>query len=270
VNIFDITAILLTLAAAFGYLNHRLLRLPSSIGILAIALASSLAVLGVNLLVPQLDLRAMFVGFLLEIDFNEALMHGMLCFLLFAGALHIELEDLLAQKWIVGALATLSVLTSTALVGLLAYGVFGLLGFDVPFLICLCFGALISPTDPIAVLGLLKELRAPKTLEIKIAGESLFNDGFGVVLFVGLVAVAGLRPAEAAHLQLEPLSVIVFFVREVGGGALLGLGFGYVAYRMMKSIDNHSLELLISLALVTFTYAVSFWIEVSGPIAVVV
>lgn len=269
-NIFDITAILLTLAAIFGYLNHRVLRLPQTIGILAIALVSSLVMVVIDALVPTFHLRDLFVGFLLEIDFNEALMHGMLCFLLFAGALHVDLNDLLGEKWTITVLASLSLLISTALIGLLAYALFGLFDLDVPLLVCLCFGALISPTDPIAVLGLLKELRAPKTLETKIAGESLFNDGIAVVVFVALVSLAGLQADEAHQLALDPLSIGLFFAQEFGGGVLLGLVFGYIVYRMLKTLDNHPLELLITIAAVMFCYSLSFWVRASGPIAVVV
>ncbi len=270
-NAFDIAAILITLGAVFGYINHRLLRLPSTVGILSIALVSSLIVLATDYMVPSWQLRTTLSGFLVEIDFNTALMHGMLCFLLFAGALHVELADLLANKWTIGAMATLGVAISTALVGALTYGLFQLFGFEVPLLICLVFGALISPTDPIAVLGLLKELRADKDLETNIVGESLFNDGVGVVVFFVLASLAGLGGgAEAGHTEISFSGVAVLLFSEVAGGVLLGLGLGYTAYRALKSIDYHQLELLITLALVMFMYSLSFWLHVSGPIAVVV
>ncbi len=268
---FDIAAILIALAAVFGYVNHRFLRLPASIGILAVALASSLALLGIDVLLPGWHLREILTGFLLEIDFTEALMHGMLCFLLFAGALHVELEGLLANKWTIGALATVGVLLSTALVGGLTWGLFRLLGFDVPFPVCLVFGALISPTDPIAVLGLLKELRAPSSLAAKIAGESLFNDGVGVVVFLALVSIAGLEGGgEAGHAAFDAAGLARFFAWEVGGGTVLGLALGYAAYRAMRTVEDHALELLLTLALVMFMYTLSFQLHVSGPIAVVV
>jgi CPA1 family monovalent cation:H+ antiporter len=198
-------------------------------------------------------------------------MHGMLCFLLFAGALHVELEDLLANKWTICAMATLGVGISTVLVGALTYGLFQLFGFEVPLLICLIFGALISPTDPIAVLGLLKELRAPKELETNIVGESLFNDGVGVVVFFVLVSMAELGGStEIGNTEMSVVSVAGLLFSEVVGGVLLGLGLGYTAYRALKSIDYHQLELLITLALVMFMYSLSFWLHVSGPIAVVV
>jgi len=270
VNGFDTAAVLIAVAALSGYLNHRFLRLPATTGTLAVALVSSLVLVSVDLALPAWGLRDTLSTFLREIDFNEALMHGMLSFLLFAGALHIDLDDLLQNKWTIATLATVGVLISTVVVGALTYFAFRLAGIDIAFIVCLVFGALISPTDPIAVMGLLKELKAPRSLEAQIAGESLFNDGVAVVVFFGLVSAAGLVAAS----EVEPLSVSAagltgFFLREVLGGAALGLGLGYVGYHALKSLNDHSLELLITLALVMFTYSLSFWIHVSGPIAVV-
>ena len=159
-------------------------------------------------------------------------MHGMLCFLLFAGSLHIDLEGLLEHKWTIGALATVGLLLSTLAVGTLTWWAFGLLGVEVAFVVCLVFGALISPTDPIAVMGLLKELNAPRGLEAQIAGESLFNDGIAVVVFFALVSVAGLSgAAEMETITVSAAGLTSFFLQEVLGGAALGLGFGYVGYR---------------------------------------
>jgi len=269
-NLFDVASVLVAAAAACGYLNHRFLKLPASSGTLVLALASSLAVLVVDVAFPSLRLPQTLDRFLSQIDFNDALMHGMLCFLLFAGAMSVDLDELLAQKWRIAALATGSVLISTAITGALMWGVFRLIGADVPLAVCFVFGALISPTDPVAVMGLLKEMRAPKSLEAQIGGESLFNDGIGVVVFLGLVAVAGLGGPSALHeIPGDPLGVTWFLLRQVIGGGALGLGMGFVAYAALKSIDHHPLELLITLALVMLTYAVSFWIPVSGPIAVV-
>ena len=170
-SIFDITAVLITLAAAFGYINYRFLRLPATTGILSIALLSSLFVLAADWVFPQLRLKSLLGNFLAGIDFNQALMHGMLCFLLFAGALHVKFKNLKANRWAILLLATLGVLFSTALVGGLAYWFLQASGIQVSLTVCLVFGALISPTDPIAVLGLLKVLHAPKDLEATIAGE---------------------------------------------------------------------------------------------------
>jgi CPA1 family monovalent cation:H+ antiporter len=269
-NAFDVAAILVTLAAAFGYVNHRFLKLPPSSGILTVGLIGSGIVLAVDALFPQQQIRSALTGFLGEIDFQEALMHGMLCFLLFAGGLHVDLNDLFENKWTITALATFSVLLSTAVVGVLVYAILSWLGTPIPLMVCFVFGALISPTDPIAVLGILKQLHAPKTLEANIAGESLFNDGVGVVVFFALLSLTGLNPAGEAHVSANLAGLATFFLQEVAGGVLLGLGFGYVAYRALKSIDNAPLELMITLALVMFCYSMSFWIHVSGPIAVVV
>jgi Na+:H+ antiporter len=269
-NVFDTTAVLITVAAICGYANHRFLRLPATTGTLLVALAASLLVLLAETFVPAWHLKALFARFLDEIDFNKALMHGMLCFLLFAGALHLDLEGLLENKWTIGSFSTVSVLISTFIVGVLTWWVLGVLGVDISFVACLVFGALISPTDPIAVMGLLKELKAPRSLEAQIAGESLFNDGVSVVVFFALVSVAGLSEATTPDVLVSASGLVTFFVREVVGGVALGLGLGYLGYRAVKSIDDHPLELLITLALVMFTYALAFWIHVSGPIAVVV
>src|SRR3954452_16408169 len=193
-NGFDLASILTIIAAASGYVNHRFLRLPATSGTLAVALVSSLAVVAGDKLFSQLKLADAVGAFLSEIDFNETLMHGMLSFLLFAGALHVNLEGLLANKWTIASLSTVGVLLSTAIVGVLTWWMFALIGLSVPIIVCLTFGALISPTDPIAVMGLLKELRAPRDLEVQIAGESLFNDGIGVVLFFAMTSLAGLSP----------------------------------------------------------------------------
>ncbi|MEZ5285807.1 MAG: sodium:proton antiporter [Vicinamibacterales bacterium] len=270
-NAFDTASVLIAVAALSGYVNHRFLKLPATTGTLAVALVSSLVLVVVDHAVPAWGLRGAAAAFLGEIDFNEALMHGMLCFLLFAGALHIELDDLIDNKWMIGTLATVGVLISTLAVGGLLFAAFGVLGVNVPLVVCLVFGALISPTDPIAVMGLLKELKAPKSLEAQIAGESLFNDGVAVVVFFGLVSAAGLHAGgDVEAITVSPTGLTGFFLREVLGGVALGLGLGYVGYHALKSLNEHSLELLITLALVMFTYSLSFWVHVSGPIAVVV
>jgi CPA1 family monovalent cation:H+ antiporter len=269
-NAFDIAAILITVAAVSGYLNHRLLKLPPTSGTLAVALFSSLLVVSMNAAFPQLEIQGKIAAFLGRIDFNQTLMHGMLSFLLFAGALHLDMEGLQDNKWTIAVLATLGVVISTAIIGGLMWWFFTLIHVGVPLLACLVFGALISPTDPVAVMGLLKELKAPKSLEAQIAGESLFNDGVGVVVFLALGSLAGLSATSENTLAPSAAGVLLFFVRQVGGGAALGLGLGYIVYRTLMSIDDHPLELLITLALVMFTYASSFRIHVSGPIAVVV
>jgi CPA1 family monovalent cation:H+ antiporter len=270
-NAFDTAAVLLTIAAICGYLNHRLLRLPATSGTLAVALISSMALVAVEAYAPAWSLRDRVATFLEDIDFNRTLMRGLLSFLLFAGALHVDLEGLWRHKWTIGLLSTLGVVLSAAVVGALTWGAFAALGIPIPLLVAMIFGALISPTDPVAVMGLLRELRAPASLEAQIAGESLFNDGVGVVVFLGLVSLAAIPGEEAAvHVGGPGIGLLIFFVREVVGGAALGVGLGYISYYALKSIDEHSLELLITLALAMGVYATAFRIHVSAPIAVVV
>lgn len=266
-SLFSLSAVILSASALLAWLNHRVLRLPRTIGLMALSLAASLLVLFVGMLVPE----AAFVRWLVEgvaaVDFDETVMHGMLGFLLFAGALHVDLADLKKQTRVVAVLATLGVLISTAVVGALAYLVTSTLGLSVSLLHCLVFGALISPTDPIAVMGILKTLGAPKTLETKIAGESLFNDGVGVVVFLALFGVAfgGSRGAEGGL-----AGVGLLFAQEALGGALLGLVLGFVAFAMLRAVDQYQVEILVSLALVAGGYELALALHVSGPIAMVV
>jgi monovalent cation:H+ antiporter, CPA1 family len=261
-ELIDILALLITLTALFSYINHRFIGLPTTIGVMFIAMAVSLLLilLGASGFGLQQQAQMMMNG----IDFNKTLLHGMLSFLLFAGALHINLDDLLSQKWSIAILACLGTLMSALLVGVFTW--YGLKGFglELPFIHCLLFGALISPTDPIAVLSILKTTGAPKSLEINIAGESLFNDGIGVVLFLVLLEVAGGTHAPSVG------HIGGLLIREVIGGAGLGLGIGYLAFRMLKSVDNYQVEILITLALVTGGYTLADRLHFSGPIAIVV
>lgn len=259
-NILDTTAVLLTLAAVFGYINHRVFKLPTSIGILLIGLVLSafLLLFGGDVLRDRAD------EFVTRIDFNETVMNVMLSFLLFAGALHVNLGDLRDQKWVVAILASAGLLISTFLVGTASYFVFAWTGVGVPFLWCLVFGSLISPTDPVAVLGILKKIGVPKSLETKITGESLFNDGVGVVVYLVLVGLAA-GQADATVFYVGKL-----FIVEVGGGVLLGGIVGFVAYWMLKTIDNYQVEILITLALVTGGYQLATLWHLSGPLAMVV
>ncbi|MDP6390126.1 MAG: sodium:proton antiporter [Alphaproteobacteria bacterium] len=267
-GVFDLAAVVIALAAVFGYVNHRWLKLPQTIGLVVIALAASLAVIALDAAIPGLGFHAAMRSVVDRIDFHETLMKGLLSFLLFAGALHVDLDDLVRRKWAIGSLATVGVLISTFLVGYATYLVAGLVGADIPLIWCLVFGALISPTDPVAVLSILKTLHVPETLEAKIAGESLFNDGVGVVVFTIMVAIA--LAGEAGGASLSALDVVKLFLLEAVGGAVLGFAAGYIAYQAMKSIDDYVLEVLITLALVMLTYAVAIQIHVSGPIAMVV
>jgi CPA1 family monovalent cation:H+ antiporter len=266
---FDIAAVLIAVAAVSGYVNRRFLRLPATSGTLVVALVSSLLIVAADAFLPAFRLRESVNTFLSGVDFDETLMRGMLAFLLFAGALHLDLEGLLENKWTIAALATLGVVLSTAIVGVLIWWVFERTGIDIAFDVCLAFGALISPTDPIAVMGLLKEMRGPRYLESLIAGESLFNDGIAVVVFFAIVSAAGLSAGESRDLT-NAAGLVMFFVREVAGGVALGIALGYVTYRALKTVDDHPLELLMTLALAMFVYSLSFRLRVSGPIAVVV
>ncbi len=266
---FDIAAILIAVAALCGYVNHRFLRLPATTGTLLVAVVSSLVVVFAEQLLPRTRFGPEVQQFVGQIDFDQTLMHGLLCFLLFAGALHVDLDELISHRWTIAALATVGVLLSVAVVGTLTWAAFDLIGLHQSALVCFTFGALISPTDPIAVMGLLKDLRAPPSLEAKIAGESLFNDGIGVVVFLGVASMAQLSDAATAP-RPDAIGLTLFAIREVVGGLALGLVLGYISYRALKSIDDRSLELLITLGLVMFLYSLSFWLHVSGPIGVVV
>ena len=259
---FDLLAVLLVLAGGLGYLNHRLLRLPPTVGLMALTLAASLAAVAAGEVFPALEDQA--AAFVRQIDFGQAVLKGMLGFLLFAGALHLDLGDLSREKAAIAALATVGVAVSTLLVGGLAWCLLALLGIPMPPTSCLLFGALISPTDPVAVLALLKRVGAPRPLEATIAGESLFNDGVGVVAFLGLLEAAG------GGQGLDPLHLAALFLREAVGGALFGLAAGYLVYRLLKSVDNYQLEVLLSLALAVGGYALADALGLSGPLAVVV
>ncbi|MGD8558725.1 MAG: sodium:proton antiporter [Gammaproteobacteria bacterium] len=259
----NLAAILVTLSAIFGFINHRYIRLPTTIGLMLIALVMSLALLGLGTLgFTGIEHHAQYL--LGEIDFNTTLMHGMLSFLLFAGALHVNLNDLASQKWIIASLATVGILISAFLVGTATWYVLGWMGVQLPYIYCLLFGALISPTDPIAVLGILKIAGAPKVLETKIAGESLFNDGVAVVVFVVLLSIAtGAAETSAGH-------IAILFVEEAIGGIVFGLVTGFITYLMLKNANNYQVEILLTLALVMGGYALATAIHVSGPLAMVV
>jgi len=274
-SLFDIIAVLMTLAAVFGYINHRWLKLEPTVGLLMISLASSLGIMGLHWIFPHLEIVGVIQKMAGSIDFNEALMHGMLGFLLFAGALHVDLEFFIRRKGTIASLATIGLLISTFLVGWLSWLLFNWLGLPISFLACLVFGALISPTDPIAVMGTLKTLNAPKDLEANIAGESLFNDGVAVVIFTGLVTLMGPQSGHGGGHgghggDFGAAQIALFFLREAGGGTLLGLVCGYLAYRLMLSIDDYKVEVMLTLALVMGSYSLAWALHVSGPIAMVV
>ncbi len=262
-KLFNILAILMTLSAGFSYINLRFIRLPTTIGLMVISLLVSLGliVLGGSLgFGLEEDARIL----LNSIDFDETLLHGMLSFLLFAGALHVNLVDLARHKYIICTLATLGVIGSTFIVGLVGWWVLGWLGIELPFIYCLLFGALISPTDPIAVMGILKKAGVPASLETKITGESLFNDGVAVVVFLVILEIA-----TGTH-EVTAASIAGLFIKEVLGGLVFGLIIGAIAYWMLKSVENYQVEILITLALVTGGFALADALHISGPIAIVV
>jgi CPA1 family monovalent cation:H+ antiporter len=262
-KLFEITAILMVLTALFSYINYRVLRMPTTIGVMFIALVVSLCIVALGWL--GIDIGQASVSHILEtIDFNQTLLHGMLSFLLFAGAMHINLDDLTSQKWAVTVLATAGVVASTFIVGGLTWIVMDFLGIPISFIYCLLFGALISPTDPVAVIGILKTAGVPKTLETKIAGESLFNDGIGVVVFLILLELS------LGGGDITVGRVALLFLEEAVGGAVLGLVIGVVAYQMLKRVNNYQVEVIITLALVMGGYALADRIHTSGPIAIVV
>ena len=263
---FDLIALLLVLTATFGWINHRFIRLPNTIGMLVMGLASSLLLIAFELSVPEISLYEDLTQLVGEFDFQNTVLNGMLAFLLFAGALHVDLGLLRMRATVVGTMATVGVLISTAIVGVGFWGVAKLVGVDISLPWAMVFGALISPTDPVAVLSTLKAVRVPKSLEIDMIGESLFNDGVGVVIFAVILSLAvGYHGGSVDWPGIAEL-----FVVEALGGALLGLVAGYIAYRAMLAIDDYPIEVLISLALVTGAYALASKLHLSGPIAVVV
>ncbi len=261
-TLFDVIAVLLTLSALFSYFNYRFIKLPATIGVMLIALLLSLVLIVLGRFGIPIDQQAARI--LATIDFNQTLLHGMLSFLLFAGALHVNLNDLADQKRVIGLLATVGLLISTFLVGGVSWWLFGLLGLEIPFIYCLLFGALISPTDPIAVLGILKKVGVAKSLETKITGESLFNDGVAVVVFLVLLGIA------QGGQEVGVWDVARLFFQEAVGGAVLGLLLGWITYRLLARVDHYHVEILLSLALVTGGYALAGALHLSGPIAVVV
>lgn len=261
-TLIDLIAVLLSLAALFAYVNARWIRLPMTIGLMLISLAFSLGLIVIGLAVPAVRDRAESLVSL--IDFNETVMHGMLGLLLFAGALHVDLADLKKHKWMIGFLASVGVILSTLVIGGLTWLLLRLLGLEISPLLAFLFGALISPTDPIAVLSILKQAGAPKDLEIKIAGESLFNDGIGVVIFLGLYEIAtGDHGFDVVHLT-------ELFLTEAVGGAVMGAVLGLLATRLLRGVDHPSAEILLSLAVAAGGYALAGALHVSGPIAMVI
>jgi CPA1 family monovalent cation:H+ antiporter len=262
VHQFDLLAVLIVLVALFSYLNFRLLKQPPTVGLMAVSLIFSAVLALIGAFVPHVGQWARdLVG---RMDLSEALLNGMLGFLLFAGSLHVDIGQLSRFKGPVAVLATVGVLVSTAVVGGLTLGISALLGLGLRTIDCFLFGALISPTDPIAVLGLLKRVGAPESVKTLIAGESLFNDGVGVALFLGLLEYS----AATGPTGLGDFGWL--FVREALGGAVFGLLIGLFVYQLLKRVDNYQVEILLSLALVAGGYTAAHALHLSGPMAMVV
>lgn len=259
---FSIITTLVVLAAMFGYINVRFLHLPNTIGLMLITIVFTAVVLGLSYFdTTLLDAERYIIT---HIDFRSVLLDIMLSFLLFAGALHTNFEQLKVQRWPVFVFATLGVLVSTFLVGTGMYYVLQVVGLEIAYIYCLLFGALISPTDPIAVLGILKQAGVPKKLETKIVGESLFNDGVGVVVFLVIFQIASLG-SDA----ITPTEILILFGQEVIGGILLGLVLGWGTYRLLKSIDDYDIEVIITLATVMAGTIIAHTFHVSAPLAIV-
>lgn len=267
-DLLNILAILISLTALLAYLNFKFLDWPPSIGLMLMTLVISVVVI----LVGQLGsfgsgIRSFLENLVSRVQFSTVLLDGMLGFLLFAGALQIDLARLAELKWTVGILATIGVVVSTAIVGVLAWLLFQLFGTQVPLIYCLVFGALIAPTDPISVLRTLKRLRVPWGLEMTVAGESLFNDGVGVVLFTVLLEIA-----TSASTQPGPIvgHGALLFLREAGGGVAFGFAVGHLVFLLLRSVDNYRVEVFLTLALVFGGFALAHALSVSGPLAMVV
>lgn len=265
-NLLEYLSLLFAVTAGFAYVNHYLLRLPRNSGLLVLALAASLCLRLIEYVWPAVGIATVLRRHLDQADLGPLLLNVFLGFLLFASALEVKVQELLSRKWTVLALATVGVLLSTLVMAAGMYGIFRWIGFDVPLVYCLVFGALISPTDPVTVLSVLSRLRVPSHLRAIIGGEALFNDGIGIVLYTIFLHQA----TRGAGSESVVLTVLLDFMREAGGGVLLGLVTGGLALTAMRGIDEYNVELLISLALVTGTFGFAQTLGVSGPVAVVV
>ncbi len=262
-EIYNIITVIIVLAAAFGYINYRFIKLPGTIGIMLLSLVASLIIVGLGAVSPEFFAKT--IEAISSIDFHTAVMKVMLSFLLFASAIHVDSKKLKSERKPIIIFSTISVLISTIVVGSLLYATTKLFGLSVNYMYCLLFGALISPTDPIAAVGILKKAKIPLSLETKISGESLFNDGVGVVLFITFYEIA-----QIGFDNTSIWNIIWLFIREGGGGLLLGWLLGYLGYWVLKSIDNYVVEVMITLAMVMGGYSLAEKLHVSGPLAMVI
>jgi CPA1 family monovalent cation:H+ antiporter len=272
VSLFSLMSLLISLAAVLSYINYRFVKLPTTIGVMLVALIASLALVLVGPFAG--GVREQAAALVSRIDFNQVVLHGMLAFLLFAAAIHVNLEEL-GREWLtIGSLAVFGTVASTFIVGIVTWLVLGWLGLGIPILHGLLFGALISPTDPIATLGIMKSVGAPRQLEVQVAGESLFNDGLGVVVFLVLLQLSGLGGAVgnggAAPRPIGVGAVGLLLLEEVGGALVLALVAGFITYKMLKRVDNYQVEVMLTLALAMGLYALADALHLSAPIAVVV
>ncbi|OLF35855.1 MULTISPECIES: cation:proton antiporter [unclassified Psychrobacter] len=261
-TILEISAIFLSMTAILAYINHRFIGLPTTIGVMVISIVLSMVAIFLGFLGFD-QLIDYEVSLLDQLDFTEVLLDGMLSMLLFAGALHVNIGDLKRYKLPIGVLACIGTLVSAVLIATALYFMLPLLGFGLPFIWCLLFGALISPTDPIAVMGILASAGAPKSIETVIAGESLFNDGIGVVIFVLLLGILSSGDIPTVNYVAHTLAV------EAGGGIIFGLVLGAILYYLLKSIDSYQEEVLLTLAGVIGGYALASHWHLSGPLAMV-
>ena len=262
-DIFHLFSILIVLVAAFAYINYRYIKLPAAIGLMMVSLVFSISLIILGYL--NTGVTEQMQNWLGQFHFSELLLDSMLSFMLFAGAIHIRFEDLKQERLSIILFSTISVVLNTVLVGSVFFYIFPLFGFDIPYIHCLLFGSLVSPTDPIAVLSILKQAGVSKSLETKIAGESLFNDGVAVVVFLSILHVAQSSSGEF-HLN----EILILFAKEAFGGLLLGLVFGWIGYKLISTIDNYQVEVMITLAVVMGGYTLAYYTHVSGPLAMVV
>lgn len=260
---YQIFVFIICLAAIFSYVNHRFIKWTPTIGIMALSIACSVLLIVTARFLPEQS--AAFTNVIKSIDFHSLLMDSMLSFLLFAGSIHIDAKSLKKERLPILTLATVGVLISTFLIGSLLYLIFILFHVNVTYIYCLLFAALISPTDPIAVLAILKKSGIQKSLELKIAGESLFNDGVAVVVFLTILEVA-----QTGFDNLSVMDITTLFLREAGGGLLLGFLIGYAGFYTIRSIDQYEVEVLITVAIVMGGYLLASKVHVSGPLAMVV
>jgi CPA1 family monovalent cation:H+ antiporter len=261
-DFFHIFSVLIVLSAVFAYINFRYLKLPNAIGLMLVSLLFSLAILVLGNFFPAI--KSSISNQLNEINFSSLLLEGMLSFMLFAGAIHIKYEDLKSEKLSIMLFSTFSVVISTVIIGYASFYLLNAFGIEVGLINAMLFGALISPTDPIAVLSILKSAGVSKSLETKIAGESLFNDGVAVVVFITILQLS--KP----DIDASFVGVLTLFGQEAVGGMLLGLVIGWIGYKLIASIDNYQVEVLVTLAVVMGGYTFAHYVHVSGPLAMVV